>query len=1489
MTIGETDETGTCGRQVKTGRMMGGGGKMKLPLSFTTLSTIAIQAGQSQIVVSVLRSGLLVHLQLVQVHPGLCEIGSNQEENHRLIQEQQQLIEKLKRHESEVLSGVENGQQTEQRRRRDEGMMEQRRKKKKDEAEVYKAMGASLREGWLLLLNLLDKRQEVLMLASDFYHRAQEFAVSIDRVEDLQMEPGDRLTEVQLRYESMRRDLLVKSLQVLTSSNVLAQNLKELQRTEALQRRGGVLQDQEREDGEETSSQCSRGAVIRLEELVEALQDRRRRADQAVRVQLKQAENGIMVHEEEPESRPAGSEDWTLMGDEILTLDLQPDSATNKTSSSSDETTNSGSPSDLDPESKCDLKLGSKLDVKPGSRSKTINSELGSDIEPKSRPDMKPGLIQENNKDLQADSGLDSQTGLQLGFSLEPKPGSTPEVVRNLQSGFRLNLKARSTSGQISDSKSEDNKDLKPGSVCDEKSELRSETRNLLPGLRSDVEHESRSDTQTGSMSDSKPEFRLDSKPGSRLQEIKNQLGFRLNPKTGPTLVLKTDSTSEETRNLQPNTGLQPEHRPEKTVDIHVRSASDIKHDSKSDLKPGSEETTKLQPGSRAHHQSPDSTSEETRNFESGSRSDLKPGSITDVQLGSRSQQTKDVESGFWSEQNRNLEPQSRPEVKQGLIQGRNKDPQSESRSDVQPRSKLDLQPGFKLEPKSESGSEENRDLQSEFRLNPKVESTSDLKSESKSEETRDHQPGSTSDDKSESKSKTKNLQPGSRSDVKPGSRSDLEPGSVTEENKNLQPESTSDAQTGSMSDPKPEFRLKLKPGSRLEEIKNLHPGFRIKLKSESTSSLKSDSRSEETREHQPGSRTDAKPESRSDLKPGSGSEKNKDMQPESRSEKTVEHQLGSVSDIKHEFKLYLKPGSEEPRKLQPGSRSDLKTESKSVETGDIQPRSTLLDRNETTGHLPPGSRSEETRNPESAQTQSTDNHTHQVHLTNQRQELLSSCEHLLDKVWSWVQQGSSVLSNSSEAGRQLHEAEDTLKTHLQLHTQAESAGRDAENLKQILGQIQALHPDRTSRHLSPLRALTEQLKRGDSGRDPTTIGSAPPAAGSLSPELTGQVDLVLKELQSLKRRIESNLQLLKPYVTFLQTAQQVKEKMEELKEICRGRPEEEGEASSSSRSPLKKKEQVQTSWKVTLQRLLSAQELGHNYIRTVTTRSGAGLNLHSVVSVVQQTIDELDRTKEEVNELQRRHQIKEQQQRDDQESCRKFREQLLKTVQDLNSVSELLDSCTLLDLGSDLQTCKLLEHFSQARPHFTKLDAEVEHVMKSWETLRGVQERLEEEVKGGAVKEEDLSDLLNLQRRVKDKIQQSESVLDLTSSFHLTVQQLEALLRSDPSTGSSGSAGSGEAELNRCREDQQKIQSLFKTVSALKTDICTAVTHSAWARFRLQQLDDRLLSLDSLCVSWLKEAARREEKHHRELLTRLLNEDIHLVRPQFRGQRSEV
>ncbi|MEQ2302112.1 hypothetical protein AMECASPLE_003156 [Ameca splendens] len=162
MTTGKTEETEeTCGNQT-TEETSSRAGNLELCGSFTALSTIAIQAGQSQIVASVLKSGCLIHLQLVQFQPGLCEIGSNQEENRILIQEHQQLLQKLQKHEPEVLAVVEKKQQDRLR------MMRDGRRKQKEE-EVNEAMKASLSEGWSLLLRLLGRRLEVLELASDFF------------------------------------------------------------------------------------------------------------------------------------------------------------------------------------------------------------------------------------------------------------------------------------------------------------------------------------------------------------------------------------------------------------------------------------------------------------------------------------------------------------------------------------------------------------------------------------------------------------------------------------------------------------------------------------------------------------------------------------------------------------------------------------------------------------------------------------------------------------------------------------------------------------------------------------------------------------------------------------------------------------------------------------------------------------------------------------------------------------------------------------------------------------------------------------------------------------------------------------------------------------------------------------------------------------------------------------------------------------------------
>lgn len=62
----------------------------------------------------------------------------------------------------------------------------------------------------------------------------------------------------------------------------------------------------------------------------------------------------------------------------------------------------------------------------------------------------------------------------------------------------------------------------------------------------------------------------------------------------------------------------------------------------------------------------------------------------------------------------------------------------------------------------------------------------------------------------------------------------------------------------------------------------------------------------------------------------------------------------------------------------------------------------------------------------------------------------------------------------------------------------------------------------------------------------------------------------------------------------------------------------------------------------------------------------------------------------------------------------------------------------------------------------------------KSWETVRGVQDQLEiEQFEGKVVKEEDLLEILKLQNRLKTEIHQCESILDLSSRFHLMSRQV--------------------------------------------------------------------------------------------------------------------
>nr|XP_055071320.1 coiled-coil domain-containing protein 141 isoform X1 [Misgurnus anguillicaudatus] len=238
--------------------------------STTTISTVAVQAGDSQIVVAVLKCGELLQLQLTEAQPNLLEIGNNKDETEKLLQEHEQLLTKLKKHEGGVLALLEKADKT--------------AKEKPGEEAVYEAMAVSLSEAWKTLVTHLEKRRSLLILACHFFECALEFAIKIDEAEDFQsvdegQTTADNMDEKLQRYSTIRRGMLEKSMLVLNKSRELLEFIKDFRSEQAL--RYGK------------DSHGAWNSVGKVEGLMEILQDRRRQVDLHMRQQQHERE---MIH-----------------------------------------------------------------------------------------------------------------------------------------------------------------------------------------------------------------------------------------------------------------------------------------------------------------------------------------------------------------------------------------------------------------------------------------------------------------------------------------------------------------------------------------------------------------------------------------------------------------------------------------------------------------------------------------------------------------------------------------------------------------------------------------------------------------------------------------------------------------------------------------------------------------------------------------------------------------------------------------------------------------------------------------------------------------------------------------------------------------------------------------------------------------------------------------------------------------------------------------
>uniref|UniRef100_A0A8C3F3U2 Coiled-coil domain-containing protein 141 n=1 Tax=Chrysemys picta bellii TaxID=8478 RepID=A0A8C3F3U2_CHRPI len=241
-------------------------------LSTTTVSSVAVQAGDSRIVIAILKCGKWVQLQLTESIPNVLEIGSNQDETKKLLQDHELLLAKLKSLEDQVWDLLREADKTAE--------------ENKEQSQVYDAMAQTLGDAWDALIIMLEKRRALLKLTAVFFENALEFAIKIDQVEDFlrnaqEFENTESLKKLLHQHEHHTKELLEKSLALLNKSHELTEFIEEFKSA-----------------GPNVNPELIQGAhssCLKIGSLLELLQDRRRQLDKYLKQQCQGLEQVLQI------------------------------------------------------------------------------------------------------------------------------------------------------------------------------------------------------------------------------------------------------------------------------------------------------------------------------------------------------------------------------------------------------------------------------------------------------------------------------------------------------------------------------------------------------------------------------------------------------------------------------------------------------------------------------------------------------------------------------------------------------------------------------------------------------------------------------------------------------------------------------------------------------------------------------------------------------------------------------------------------------------------------------------------------------------------------------------------------------------------------------------------------------------------------------------------------------------------------------------------
>ncbi|XP_076636076.1 uncharacterized protein LOC143349064 isoform X2 [Colletes latitarsis] len=240
----------------------------------TTISTIAVQSGETRLVIALLQSGEWLRLKVLEVQPELTKLGGSLEEATEFSNAHDEVLLRLQSKQSPVEELL---------RQADQLISNQRPR-----AEVYAAMAETLGQAWRDVNELLERRKQILDSNVLFQCRAEECR---ENMRALEMACNDTLLPIEIeavknflsKIHDLRKNMLEALMGALQEGKNLLDRLKEIANEGTLDFRPDRIKLE------------ADHAVLKVERWLEELHDRRRLIEASFRSRKTQLEQCLAL------------------------------------------------------------------------------------------------------------------------------------------------------------------------------------------------------------------------------------------------------------------------------------------------------------------------------------------------------------------------------------------------------------------------------------------------------------------------------------------------------------------------------------------------------------------------------------------------------------------------------------------------------------------------------------------------------------------------------------------------------------------------------------------------------------------------------------------------------------------------------------------------------------------------------------------------------------------------------------------------------------------------------------------------------------------------------------------------------------------------------------------------------------------------------------------------------------------------------------------